>query len=74
MTGGLLYSLLGERRGPIEIQRALGARSLQNRRKLPAPVGSALAKLIALRVGVEPDTGSHPDGQGSCYLLHGVRL
>lgn len=64
MTGGLLHNLTFGRSRPIEIQRALKLRSLQNRATLPRPVAVALARIIAAGVG-------KTEGQPSCLLLTG---
>ncbi len=69
LTGGLLYALLGETRRPIEIQRRLGARDLQNMAGLPAPLARGLAQLVSIGIPVgrgEPETAS-------CLLVEGHR-
>lgn len=68
MTGGLLHSLSFGKARPIEIQRALKIRSLQNRMALPGAVASAMAKLIS--AGVED--GDNPESP-SCLLVTGHR-
>jgi SAM-dependent methyltransferase len=67
MTGGLLHSLTAGRSRPIEIQRMLGLRSLQNRSRLPRPLAGALAGLVSAGVR-ESD-----DGAPSCLLVRGRR-
>ena len=67
MTGGLLHSLTGGRSRPIEIQRSLGLRSLQNRAELPRPVAGAMASLVS--AGVSDDADDAP----SCLLVRGRR-
>ncbi|MEJ7933708.1 class I SAM-dependent methyltransferase [Sphingobium sp. AN558] len=67
MTGGLLHSLSFGKSRPIEIQRALRIRDLQNRMALPAPVASGIAKMIAC-----PDAPDSDDIQ-SCLLVTGHR-
>ena len=68
MTGGLLHSLTGGRSRPIEIQRRLKLRDLQNRAAMPRVVAAALAK--AITAGVRPDTVEAPP---SCLLVTGRR-
>jgi SAM-dependent methyltransferase len=71
-TGGLLYTLFGKSARPIEIQRKMGARTLQNRRRLPKPIADLIAK--AIRLGV-PDSKSMwtPLERASCLLIEGHR-
>jgi len=64
MTGGLLHGLTLGRSRPIEIQRMLKLRSLQNRAALPRSVASGIARLIRSRVR---DVAGGP----SCLLLAG---
>lgn len=71
-TGGLLYSLFGQSARPIEIQRKMGARNLQNRRALPAWVAKLIARTI--RIGVQDTgTGWTPLDRASCLLIEGHR-
>ncbi|HEY1545843.1 MAG TPA: class I SAM-dependent methyltransferase [Xanthobacteraceae bacterium] len=74
MTGGLLYSLLGEVRRPIEIQRRLGARDLQNKTRLPVPMARALAGLLSVGVPVDANASLWiaPE-EASCLLVEGHR-
>jgi SAM-dependent methyltransferase len=73
MTGGLLYALAGERMRPIEIQRAMGARDMQNKSQTPRPVAAALAGLISVGAPiVEGDPWRAPQ-TASCLLVEGVR-
>ncbi|MEA3021327.1 MAG: hypothetical protein QOK01_179 [Alphaproteobacteria bacterium] len=74
VTGGLLYSLFGEIRRPIEIQRRLGARDLQNKTRLPVRMARALARLLSLGVAVDANASSwiEPD-LASCFLVEGHR-
>ncbi|MCZ8173096.1 MAG: class I SAM-dependent methyltransferase [Novosphingobium sp.] len=61
MTGGLLHTLsLGAKR-PIEIQRALKLRDLQNSGRFPRGIAAALTSLIASGLGGE-DVVDHPSG------------
>jgi len=74
VTGGLLYSLFGEIRRPIEIQRRLGARDLQNKTRLPVRMARALARLLSLGAPVDANASSwiEPDF-ASCFLVEGHR-
>ena len=64
MTGGLLHSLTFGRSRPIEIQRMLKLRSLQNHAALPRPLAAAIARIIASGIG-------DSDGAPSCLLVTG---
>jgi SAM-dependent methyltransferase len=74
MTGGLLYSLFGEIGRPIEIQRRLGARDLQNKAGLPAPMAHALAGLLSIGAPVDANASTWiaPES-ASCLLVEGHR-
>lgn len=69
MTGGLLHSLSFGRSRPIEIQRSLNLRAIQNSASLPKFVAGALARVIAAGVG-EADVDRE---QPSCLLVTGHR-
>ena len=75
MTGGLLYSVFGGASRPIEIQRKLGMRSMQNAARLPAPIAGPLARVM--RAGVDVDL-CEPEWtdieQASCLLVEGRRV
>lgn len=78
MTGGLLHAVGRGRKRPIEIQRLLGLRTVQNAASLPRPIASALATLIA--TGVEDDDVASASsdaetlgGVPSCLLIAGHR-
>jgi SAM-dependent methyltransferase len=74
MTGGLLYSLFGEIQRPIEIQRRLGARELQNRMRLPRPMAEALARVLSAGVPIDANAGSWVEPEfASCFLVEGHR-
>jgi SAM-dependent methyltransferase len=74
MTGGLLYSLFGEVKRPIEIQRRLGARDLQNKAHLPAPMARALARLVSAGVPVDANASRWIEPEhASCFLVEGHR-
>ncbi|WP_445192410.1 class I SAM-dependent methyltransferase [Sphingomonas sp. Tas61C01] len=68
MTGGLLHSLSFGQRRPIEIQRALKLRELQNRGGLPRPLASAISAVIGAGLNGEDDAT-----QPSCLLVVGQR-
>lgn len=71
MTGGLLYTLFGKARRPIEIQRTLGARALQNRMHLPRPLATFLGRVI--RFGVRVDMPALGVAGVSCLMVEGHR-
>jgi SAM-dependent methyltransferase len=74
VTGGLLYSLFGEVRRPIEIQRRLGARDLQNKARLPVPVARALARALSAGVPVDANASTWIEPEfASCFLVEGHR-
>ena len=74
MTGGLLYSLGGETRRPIEIQRRIGARELQNKASLPVPLARALGRLISLGCPLDATASAAIDPEfASCLLVEGHR-
>jgi SAM-dependent methyltransferase len=73
MTGGLLYALAGQRWRPIEIQRALGARAMQNAAEVPKPVAAALARFISLGASTRPGDPWTSAATASCLLVEGVR-
>lgn len=67
-TGGLLHSLSGGRARPIEIQRSLKIRDMQNAGKLPKPIAAAVAKAISAAIP-EGEEGTPP----SCLMVIGHR-
>lgn len=69
MTGGLLHSLSGGSRRPIEIQRLLKLRDLQNSGGFPQPLAAILSTAIGANLGGE-DHAETP----SCLLVSGHRL
>jgi SAM-dependent methyltransferase len=74
MTGGLLYALLGETKRPIEIQRRVGIRAVQNRTQLPRSVASAMARLVSFGVPIERSAfGLRDLDAASCFLVEGRR-
>lgn len=68
MTGGLVHSMSLGRSRPIEIQRRLKLRAMQNRSRLPRPVAASLARLIAAGI-----RGGEPGAPPSCLLVAGCR-
>ncbi|MBX9663899.1 class I SAM-dependent methyltransferase [Novosphingobium sp.] len=68
MTGGLLHTLSSGRRRPIEIQRALKLRALQNSTMMPQSVARVLAGVITGGL----DWEDNPD-RPSCLLVIGER-
>lgn len=69
MTGGLLHALSFGQKRPIEIQRVLKLRNLQNSGGIPRPIASALSALIGAGLGGQ-DEAERP----SCLLVVGRRL
>ena len=74
MTGGLLYTLLGERSRPIEIQRDLGLRDPARPRQWPAPIARLLGDVAALGIDLAPvrPEALAPDA-AACLLVVGSR-
>jgi SAM-dependent methyltransferase len=68
-TGGLLHALSFGHKRPIEIQRALRLRNMQNSGCFPRPIATAISGLIGAGLGGE-DEAERP----SCLLLTGKRL
>lgn len=72
MTGGLLYAVAGSRARPIEIQRKLGMRQLQNAVSLPTPAARLMARGVAAGIP-DRDEGHRwtaPE-EASCFLVRG---
>lgn len=67
-TGGLLHTLSFGQKRPIEIQRALKLRDLQNSGKFPRPMASAISSLIGAGLDGQ-DEAKRP----SCLLVVGTR-
>ena len=75
LTGGLLYSVFGEVRRPIEIQRGMGIRDLQNRSRLPPVVARTVAQIVSAGVPVDRDSDRWlPPDNASCLLVEGYRV
>ncbi|MCJ2079364.1 class I SAM-dependent methyltransferase [Methylobacterium sp. E-016] len=74
MTGGLLYTILGERSRPIEIQRDLGLRDPTRPCQWPAPIASLLGNIAAFGIDLAPprDQPLAPDA-AACLLVFGTR-
>lgn len=68
LTGGLLHSLTRGHKRPIEIQRALKLRNLQNAGSFPRPIASMLSRVIGAGLDGE-DVAERP----SCLLVVGRR-
>lgn len=68
MTGGLLHSLTGGAKRPIEIQRSLKLRDMQNSAAFPRGVASVMSKAIGAGLN-EQDNAESP----SCLLVTGHR-
>jgi SAM-dependent methyltransferase len=74
MTGGLLYSVYGETQRPIEIQRSLSMRTLQNNTSLPRPLASVFGKVISFGASASHNTDLWSDEDvSSCLLVAGTR-
>jgi SAM-dependent methyltransferase len=74
LTGGLLYSVFGQTRRPIEIQRALGMRALQNRTRAPKALAGVLATLVELNASVDAHQNHWiASEEASCLLVTGSR-
>jgi SAM-dependent methyltransferase len=67
-TGGVLHTLSFGHKRPIEIQRALKLRELQNKGSFPRPMASALSALIGAGLG-----GKDEADRPSCLLVVGRR-
>jgi len=73
MTGGLLYSLSGGAWRPIEIQRALGARALQNAATAPKAFAKLAAAVASAGVSLDDDERWVPEAAAACLLVEGRR-
>jgi len=77
-TGGLLYTLTGGRRRPIELQRALGLRSLQLKTRFPRAITKLFARLMTVGRSVRPRYWSAPEGlmdsEAGCLLIRARRV
>lgn len=68
MTGGLLHTLTGGKDRPIELQRKLKVRQLQNRMRIPRPIASAVAHIVKANMADHQE-----QGRQSCLLVTGRR-
>ena len=68
MTGGLLHFVTGGTKRPIEIQRVLKLRDLQNSAAFPRSIASVISKTISLGLGKQDDAI-----HASCLLVTGYR-
>ena len=66
VTAGVLYTLGGRRRKPIEIQRRLGLR--KPGRRMPMPLARSLAGLVGLGLNHPP-----ANTKFGCYLIKAVK-
>ena len=69
LTGGLLHSLSFGKRRPIEIQRNLRLRDIQNAVSLPNGIATAIASVISSGLNWEDDAANP-----SCLLVMGERV
>ena len=75
VTGGLFYSVFGQMRRPIDIQRSLGMRALQNRARTPRVIASALSNLVELGAPVDAHEAHWIASEtASCLLVCGSKL
>jgi len=77
VTGGLLYRVAGREARPIEIQRRLGLRQLQNRVQVPEPVARLAGGLLGAGVAVGGPDDAFPwldEAQAGCLLVAGERV
>jgi SAM-dependent methyltransferase len=68
VTAGVLYTLGGRRRQPIEIQRRLGLR--KPGRRMPMPLARSLAGFVALGL---KRAAAPPSAKFGCYLIKAVK-
>ncbi|MEG3163828.1 class I SAM-dependent methyltransferase [Sphingomonas sp. PB2P19] len=68
MTGGLLHTLAGGKDRPIELQRKLKVRQLQNTMRIPRPIASAVANVVKMNMAEHSVTNRQ-----SCLLVTGRR-
>ena len=74
LTGGLLYTLFGGRTRPIEIQRRLGMRALQNHRRLPDTLARLIGKIVGAGFPLRPVSQRWTNvADASCLLIEGHR-
>ena len=74
ITGGLLYNMFGSGMRPIEIQRNLGARALQNRSRLPPALAEVIAGMVGAGIRLGASTPDWVDpSEASCLLVEGHR-
>ena len=73
-TGGLLYSVFGGGARPIEIQRKIGVRGLQNSLRLPDFVARPLGRIMRSGLGIATGQPRFCDVEhASCLLIEGHR-
>jgi SAM-dependent methyltransferase len=64
LTGGLLWRLSGKKDAPIQMQRKLGFRQLQNKYKTPRLVANLLGRLLLLGM-----RNTDAQNQNACLLV-----
>jgi SAM-dependent methyltransferase len=76
-TGGLLYALAGGRKQPIELQRALGLRHLQNKAAVPRSLASLIGRMLSIGHATAPAYWDAPEGlpdsEAGCLLIRARR-
>ena len=74
LTGGVLYNLAGGKTSPIEIQRRLGLRQLQNKGGLPGPFAAAVTAIVGAGFSQSDIEDPWRDAaSSSCLLVEGSR-
>jgi SAM-dependent methyltransferase len=74
LTGGIAYAILGGSKKPIEIQRVVGARAIQNRYSLPHIVSRSVARLISVGLAPKERCATEVDvAHSGGLLIHGYR-
>lgn len=68
-TGGLLYAVFGQKKRPIEIQRSLGLRAMQNQSRLPHAIASLVEKAICIGAPVDGNAGRWLAPESASCLL-----
>jgi len=75
ITGGLLYALSGRNHKPVEIQRSLGLRSVQNAMRLPRPLAAIIAGAMNFGASVNKNADKWlAEKDASCLVIAGERV
>jgi SAM-dependent methyltransferase len=75
VTGGLLYKIFGQTKRPIEIQRSIGVRTLQNKSSLPTPIARTMGRIVSVGVPVDRNGATWLEAdRASCLLIEGHRM